>query len=304
MDESDLRLIGLLVHDPRMTYRDLADRLDVSVQAVHRRIQQLLEEKIITGFFTTISDHYLEAVPVTIYGRSSNRTREETIKALTGNGSVSGILFGSGGVTYIYCILKRSSELENLFASVKKAAALSDAWIGLDKVITTGIEPSTSKDRPLTDLDRRIISSLVPNCRRSASEVAMELGVTAATVNRRLERLDRIGAVQYVLGLHPGYSGDVVAVVHIVLADEADRQAKIAEMRNSFGATVDYYRTFGNLPLEFTCVAWTKTLRELEKVVDQMLTDREVLRAIPDIIFTGWYFPTWKDALATDPSRS
>ena len=303
MDESDLRLINLLVHDPRATYRDLADALGVSVQAVHRRIQQLMEEKVILGFSATISAAYLEAVPVTIFGTSCNRSREDTIKSLTGNELVSGILFGSGGATYVYCMLHRSGELEGLFATVKKAAGLKDAWIGLDNVTRTGKALTTVREQPLSSLDRRIISSLARNCRRSAAEVALEQGVTAATVNRRLARMEEMGAIEYVLGLHPGFSGDVASVIRIEMAEGADRSLLIASMRRSFGPTIDYYRTFSNIPSIFTCVAWTRTLKDLEVMMDKVLSEKDVLRAVPDIIFTGWYFPTWKDIMAADHSR-
>jgi len=304
MDESDLRLINLLVHDPRATYRDLADGLGISVQAAHRRVQQLMDAKIILGFSASISPSYLGSVPVTIYGRSLCRTREEVVQGLSGSDLVSGILFGSGGIVYVYCMLRHSSELDGLLSKVKKAAQLKDAWLGLDCVTATGKEPSSIREQPLTPLDRRIISCLAKNGRRSSAEVALELGVTAATVNRRLERLERIGAVEYTIALHPGFSGDVTAVITVELADGTDRTAKVASMRREHGATVEYYRTFSNLPSLFTCVSWTKTLKELEVLTKEILKDKEVIRAVPDIIFTGWYHPTWKDLMAMDGTKA
>ncbi|HUT28054.1 MAG TPA: AsnC family transcriptional regulator [Methanomassiliicoccales archaeon] len=300
MDRSDLRLINLLVHDPRATYRDLADELEVSVQAVHRRVQQMIEEKIILGFSATISSSYLEAVPVTICGRSHRRTREETIKALEGSDLVSSVLFGSGGIVHVYCTLRRSSELDGLFEFVRNAALLKDAWIGLEAVPRSGKEPATIHDEPLTPLDRRVISSLVKDGRKASAEVAKELGVTAATVNRRLDRLNRIGAIEYAVALHPGFSGDIVSIISIELVEGSDRGAKIAAMRNSLGATVDYYRTFSNVPGMFTCVSWTKTLKDLEMLTNDILKDSDVLKAVPDIIFTGWYHSNWKDIMAMD----
>jgi DNA-binding Lrp family transcriptional regulator len=303
MDECDLRLINLLVHDPRATYRDLADELGISVQAAHRRVQQLIDAKIILGFSITVSPSYLGSVPVTIYGRSLCRTREKVIEGLSNSDLVSGILFGSGGIVYVYGMLRHSSELDGLFTKVKKAAQLKDAWLGLDCVTVTGKEPSTIHEQPLTPLDRRIISCLAKDGRRSSADVALELGVTAATVSRRLDRLDRIGAVEYTIALHPGVSGDVTAVISIEMADGTDRNAKIASMRREHGATVEYYRTFSNLPSLFTCVSWTKTLKELEVLTGDILKDKEVLKAVPDIIFTGWYHPTWKDLLARDVTK-
>lgn len=298
MDGSDRRLIGLLVHDPRATYRDLADAMGISVQAVHRRIQQLLDIKVVLGFTATISSAYLEAVPVTVCGRSMNRTREETIRALDDNDLVAGVLFGSGGMVYVQGVLRKGGELDRFYDHVRKAARLKDPWIGLETVEPLGKAPSTMEEEPLTPLDRRIITMLTRDCRMPAAEVAKGLGVTAATVVRRLERLERIGAIEYVLALHPGFSGDIVAMVRVEMAEGADRGGKIAAMRRTPSMTIEYYRQFSNLPNLFTCVSWTPTLQGLEAITDELLQDKEVCQVVPDIIFTGWYHPSWKDLMA------
>ncbi len=98
MDRQDLQLIQLLVHEPRATYRDLADALDMSVQAVHRRIRLLQGSKNLLGTTVTLSPQYLEAVPVTIYGRSREGTKVEITRGFENNDRISGVPFGSGGV--------------------------------------------------------------------------------------------------------------------------------------------------------------------------------------------------------------
>ena len=52
MDEMDI-LIKELAVDPRLPYRDLADRLSLSVNGVHKRIQQLISKGVIVGFRAT-----------------------------------------------------------------------------------------------------------------------------------------------------------------------------------------------------------------------------------------------------------
>jgi len=298
MDETDLRLIQLLVHDPRASYRELADRLQLTVQAVHRRIQLLLESKVLVGFTATLSARYLEAVPVTLYGRSS-KTREEVIAALDRSEMASGVLFGSGGVVVISGLLRRASELEAFVDLVREGAGVADPLVGLESEPSRG-RTATAATEPLTSLDRRIVAALAGDARRPAAEVAKELGVTAATVSRRLDRLIAIGAVEFVTMLHPGFSGDVVAIVHLYLNEGADRQALIARLRAKLGPAAEYYRTFSNLPAYITLVAWTRSLRELEVLTDEVARDPDVRRVVPDIIFTGWYHPTWRDRLVAE----
>jgi DNA-binding Lrp family transcriptional regulator len=159
-----------------------------------------------------------------------------------------------------------------------------------------GVGSTISAD-PLSPLDKRIIASLAVDSRKASTDVAKELGVTAATIGRRLERLQEMGALEFVTMLHPGFSGDIVAVVQADLEEGADRGNVIARLRSQLGATADYYHTFVNVPERVSFVAWTKTLRDLEVALDQVLQTEGVRQAVPDIIFTGWYHPTWRDKL-------
>ncbi len=47
MDETDILITKELAIDPRLPYRDLADRLSLSVNGVHKRIQQLISTGVI-----------------------------------------------------------------------------------------------------------------------------------------------------------------------------------------------------------------------------------------------------------------
>ncbi|MDW5562212.1 MAG: winged helix-turn-helix transcriptional regulator [Methanomassiliicoccus sp.] len=297
MDGQDLMLIQLLVHDPRATYRELADRMGMSVQAVHRRLALLQEGGVILGFTTTLSIPYLEAIPVTIHGRAPGRTKGEVARAFDGNGLISGALFGSGGVLVISALLRRITELDDLIAQVRAGTGMAQPWVGIESIRLSGTRPATIGAEPLSSLDMRIVASLAGDARKASTDVAKELGVTAATVGRRLERLEAIGALEYVTMLHPGFSGDIVSIFQVDLEDGADRTEVIARLRSSLGASAEFYRTFVNVPDRISFVAWNGTLRELELTLDQVVGERGIRAAVPDIIFTGWYHPTWRDLM-------
>lgn len=301
MDEQDLRLIQMLVRDPRATYRKLADGMGMSVQAVHRRLQLLQESGVILGFTAAISIPYLEAIPVTIYGRAPGRTKKEVAAAFDGNELISGVLFGSGGVLVISALLRKITELDGLIAAVRAGTGMGQPWVGIESVRPTGSRPATTSTEPLSPLDMRIISSLARDARKASTDVAKELGVTAATVARRLERLDSIGALEYVTMLHPGFSGDVVSIFQVDIEEGADRSEVIARLRSKLGATAEYYRTFVNVPDRFSFVGWNSTLRELELTFEQVAEEEGVRMAVPDIMFTGWYHPTWRDHMVMRP---
>ena len=50
MDELDLRILNLLIVDSRMSYTDIADRVDMSEGTVRKRVRKLVLEGIITRF--------------------------------------------------------------------------------------------------------------------------------------------------------------------------------------------------------------------------------------------------------------
>jgi len=85
MDETDRWLMLLLAENTRIPYRELADKLGVSVQAVHRRIQLLTKAGVLRGFTAGISIRYLNAVPVIVFGRSNALSTEDTVKKLSPN---------------------------------------------------------------------------------------------------------------------------------------------------------------------------------------------------------------------------
>jgi len=50
MDEIDFFLLKKLVRNSRLTYRELAEMTDLSVSAIHKRINKLIEDEIIEAF--------------------------------------------------------------------------------------------------------------------------------------------------------------------------------------------------------------------------------------------------------------
>lgn len=60
MDDVDLRICELLFNNSRCPHRELASMLGISVTAVHRRVESLIDEGIIKEFTANISKSYLK----------------------------------------------------------------------------------------------------------------------------------------------------------------------------------------------------------------------------------------------------
>ena len=76
MDDTDRKLLILIGVNPRIHYRELAKRLGISRQAVHHRMRVLTEIGVIKGVTAGISVSYLNAVPVSVFGRSKTASNQ------------------------------------------------------------------------------------------------------------------------------------------------------------------------------------------------------------------------------------
>jgi len=91
MDEVDLRLCQMLWKDPRIPYREIADKLSISIQAVHRRVKILMDMNVIRFFRANVSLGYLGAVPVNVTGRSEAESVEKVVGELGNNDSAAAL---------------------------------------------------------------------------------------------------------------------------------------------------------------------------------------------------------------------
>ena len=69
MDEVDVQLCLLLISNSRRTFRELGAQVNLSVNAVHRRIQSLVEAGIIRKFSAHQSIYVIRGLLVLVFGK-------------------------------------------------------------------------------------------------------------------------------------------------------------------------------------------------------------------------------------------
>jgi Lrp/AsnC family leucine-responsive transcriptional regulator len=55
VEETDRAIVEALVADGRLSYTDLADRVGLSVSAVHQRVRRLEQRGVVTGYSTRVN---------------------------------------------------------------------------------------------------------------------------------------------------------------------------------------------------------------------------------------------------------
>lgn len=303
MDETDIRLLMLLSRRPRAPYRELADSLHISVQAVHRRIQLLVEQKILTGFAANVSLGYLGAVRVDVVGRSACESTDAAIQNLRAGDSVVSTLVASGNHLYVNGILRSISDLDGFVEFVKRATQMADPRVAIEAsgpFVPKPLRPDAKTE--LTDLDLRIVRALHADARKSTTEVASELGVSAATVRRRLDRMIEDRSIEFSADIDPTFSGAVASLLSITLREGADRTKVGTRLLQLHGPRIVYFIPFSNLPNFIVCSTLTVTTAQLHELVEQVQADEDVKSVVSNVALAGYRFDHWRNRLL-DPEK-
>jgi len=296
MDKTDVILSLLLMVNSRLSYRELADTLNLSVNAVHKRIQSLIEAGVIRKFTAKISLQTLNALHVLIFGPSTRNSLLGLNEKLSKHGSIYWLAIGGGNFLYVGAHLRNLSELEPLVSYVKEEAKIPEPTVG----ITSSASPTPSilsaKDTTLYSLDYQIIRSLKDNSRKAVSDVADELGVSAKTVRRRLSRLIQNSLIELSIEWYPDASNDIMTILYVHLKPATGKNA-IDKIFKKYSPNLLFYWTFSNLPNTLHSVAWTSTMKELQDIRERFEKEEAIQSVVPNILYTGYIFNTWRDRL-------
>jgi len=294
MDETDVILSSLLLVNSRTPYRELAEKLNLSANAVHKRIQSLIDAGIIRKFTTKISLMAFQAIIVILHEKSEAESVSTLHEKLCKNRSIRGVTLGGGNYMAIGAYVKSMAEIESLVDYVKKEAVMPNPTIG---IFPTQPNPVSSDiDKTLRPLDREIIYALRNDSRKSVADIAEEVRVTAKTVRRRLSAMINKGLVEFSIHWYPDASNDICTTMQIRLKPTVDKNAASNTLKKYFPNLLTCFQ-FVNIPNELFCVVWTKTMKEL-KEFQRILTNEDMIASVvSNILYTGYIFDTWRDDL-------
>jgi len=292
LDGTDISLCLMLLTNSRAPYHELAARLGLSINAVHKRIGAMAASGIIRAFTAHPSLASLGAVAVWVYGRSETPHPGEIHLRLNANDSVYWVANSGGGYIYVGGYLKSLSELDQYVAFVKREGEIPDP--------TVGIIPQASGRFPgeaLRPLDYQILAALQKDSRKPASDVASEVNASAKTVHRRLERMVEKGLVEFSVDWYPDASNDIVSLCHVGIAPRADRQKVLDSVRRGFSQNILVEVLFSNLPNLLVFFLWTNTMKQMEELRERLEKEDGVGSVTLNVLQIGYMFDTWRDKL-------
>ncbi|NVM37356.1 MAG: AsnC family transcriptional regulator [Candidatus Lokiarchaeota archaeon] len=183
MDEIDLTILKKLLENSRLTYRELGEINDMSVSAIHKGIKSLEDNGIITAYIARPNILALKCLFVLIFGTSSAKSMDDVSKELGQHESIRFIGIAGARFLYITAYLKNISELQEFSSYVSKIAQISEPTIGIINV------PYMTTPEPLTSIDYKILKPLNRDSRKTITDMADDIGVSAKTVRNHLNRM-------------------------------------------------------------------------------------------------------------------
>lgn len=298
MDETDILIIKELAVDARMPYRDLADRMSLSVNGLHKRIRVLIDKGIIVGFRAHLTPLLTGGSVMGLYGRSSSSDLSATIEHLGAHECTSRVIAAGGQYLYVEAQVRSNKELYDYQSFVREVGRIDD--LKSLAVFAAGDPPA--KD-PLTKLDYRIVRALSEDCRRPLQEVSADIGSTAKTVKRRLQSMEESHWVSFSMDLVLCASGDLISLVHAKLRPGRRLEDIIPKLINQ----KDPHRlgiSASNVePGLMVFSMWARDLRELREAEKGLNADDDFESLFSNLYYDMHLFPTWERKLMEERAR-
>jgi DNA-binding Lrp family transcriptional regulator len=296
LDKTDVILCQLLLANSRLSYRELAEKLDLSITAVHNRIQTLIDMGIIRKFTAGLSVLAQNAVHILIIGNSKTASISNLKPKLEKHGSIYWLAVAGGNVLYIGAYLKHIAELDALVRFVKENAEMPELTVGLTSSYIPAEFKTLQIQTDLCDLDCKIIRSLKDDSRKPVSEVAEEIGVSTKTVRRRLTRMQKNFLIQLSIDWYPDESNDIISIFHVQFKNESNPNAANLVLQKYYPNTL-FYWGFSNIPNSYVYLVWTPTSKELREIRENLERETSIQSVAPNIIYTGYIFHSWRDEI-------
>ena len=206
---------------------------------------------------------------------------------------------GSGNLLYVGGYLHDIVEMDAFSTFVKREAEVPAPTVG----IVTMPPMKMPEPGQLTPLDYQIIAALSKDARKAVSEVSDEIGVSAKTVGRRLEAMMEHRLIELTIEWYPDVSDDIVALFDVEVEPTVDRAHEITVLSAKFSPNVLFFQLYANLPNLMTGWMWSSAMKKMKEISEQMEQAEGVARSVPNIIYSGTLFDTWRDSIAQARSR-
>jgi DNA-binding Lrp family transcriptional regulator len=295
MDKIDTALSLLLLQNSRMRYRELAEAVNLSVNAVHKRIQSMFDDGIIKKFKTQLSLKALGAHQITIFGRSEKENLSDITEILGESEFIYWISLVGGDFCYIGAYLRNINELEGLVSYVKKTSGISQPTIG----IINNYKPAPPSNSQLDDNDYKILYALRNDSRKPVSQISEEINLSVKTVRYHLDKMIENNWIEFTIEWYPEQANDIISFFHCQIYGTADKFEIALELQKNYSPRVLFFWTYSNLPNLIQIATWSPTMKDLQDLKKKLQRD-EFKSLTFNITYQGNIYDTWREKLVEE----
>lgn len=294
MDETDVALGRSLMMNSRMSFSDLGKMLDLTPQAVHRRVQMLMEEGIIASTGTYLSPRAHGRMWIVVYGWSKFHSMDELAAKFAKDRSVAILFVASGNLVYVHGMVKDVNEMGRFVSKVQKEALISDIQVGILP------SPPPAPENSLSKLDLKLIQAMQHDARRPVSDVADEVGVSVKTARKRLDRMIKEELINFSMHWNLGAQPDPITNIHLLIKEDVEREKVAYMLIKRLATSVIRTYSFSNLPNHLIVTIWTRNGNEVNQICRDLEKEGLFVSVVPNNVRTVYYYDDHRISLLDD----
>ncbi|MHA2096027.1 MAG: winged helix-turn-helix transcriptional regulator [Candidatus Hodarchaeales archaeon] len=196
MDGIDRKIMLDLSNNCRTTYQEMAQKHNVSANAIKKRVTKLLSMGVIQGFHVELSYAMVdgEACMVLV---TTDGTEDESFIEMIGNSPYVGVVGKLAGSTYnLIAVYQGGSTLLEIGSMLRNISCVTNVEVHpiiFDK----------GKKVEFSFTDKKVLQYLVSDPRMTISEIAKKSGLTSRTVRKTIIELYKSSGVTFGIYMNP-----------------------------------------------------------------------------------------------------
>ncbi|MFW9844873.1 MAG: winged helix-turn-helix transcriptional regulator [Candidatus Thorarchaeota archaeon] len=224
MDELDIKILGALSNNCRVSYQELSRRYKISANAIRRRILNLEESGEIAGYTLLLSPEML-GVHRILGILTSDGSRDE-VEVMDEIGNHFGVIAAASYSNGTYALVgeyRTPEELHELNSHLRTIDSI-------EATETHQVIQSRGSHMELTRMHLRVLKPLVSEPRLSVVEISNRSGLTARRVRRLLGQLEESGAVRFQALVELGAAASIPFLARITWDERKTNYEEILDM--------------------------------------------------------------------------
>jgi len=290
MDEIDLILIRKLLENSRITYREIAKIVNLSISAVHKRIKVLEDDGVINAYIARPSAIALKFLWIVIFGESKVKVMGLVREILGQHEMIVEVAIMGSKYFFISAHLRDISELQEFSSYVSKTAQISEPTVGIINL------PYIPISETLTNTDFKILKYLNRDARKSITDVADDTGLSSKTVRKRIDNMIKNKLVSFTIEWKPLSTQSFFSTFFIYLNEGTNMKNTFRQLSKKYSKNLAYMINYSNIPNFINMITWAKTPQESQEIEDELNTEgfKRIVHRV--FISTEWY-ECWIDQL-------